>query len=86
MSPPDISRLKIVEGYNETKPRLVAAQEQDMERGQFTKKIYASPGGAATTTTAETSHCSKIPAKGALKGLLLAKKDENGRTPSRPSS
>jgi hypothetical protein len=34
----------------------------------------------------ETSHCVKSPAKGASKGLLLAKKDEHGRTPSRPSS
>ena len=33
-----------------------------------------------------TSHCSKSPPKGALNGLLLAKKDENGRTPSLPSS
>jgi hypothetical protein len=49
-------------------------------------KRYASPGGAATMMMAEMSHCAKSPAKGASKGLLLAKKDENGRTPSRPSS
>jgi hypothetical protein len=34
----------------------------------------------------QTSVCVNIPARGASKGLLLAKKDENGRTPSRPNS
>ena len=34
----------------------------------------------------ETAQCSKSPARGALKGLLLAQNRENGNTPSRPSS
>jgi hypothetical protein len=34
----------------------------------------------------ETSQCLKRPASGALNGLLLAQKRENGRIPSRPSS
>lgn len=34
----------------------------------------------------DTSQCSKRPANGALKGLLLAQKREKGRMPSRPSS
>lgn len=33
-----------------------------------------------------TTQCSNRPARGALKGLLLAQKDENGKMPSRPSS
>lgn len=33
-----------------------------------------------------TAHCSPRPAKGELKGLLLAKNLEKGRIPSRPSS
>jgi hypothetical protein len=34
----------------------------------------------------ETSQCSKRPMKGALRGLLLAQRRENGRMPSRPIS
>lgn len=34
----------------------------------------------------ETTQCSKRPAAGDLKGLLLAQNLEKGRTPSRPSS
>jgi len=34
----------------------------------------------------ETSQCSKRPMKGALRGLLLAQRRENGRIPSRPIS
>lgn len=49
-------------------------------------KLYASPGGGANMMMTETTQCSKRPAKGALKGLLLAKNPENGRIPSRPSS
>ena len=49
-------------------------------------KLYASPGGGANMMITETTQCSNRPAKGALKGLLLAKKPENGRIPSRPSS
>lgn len=36
--------------------------------------------------TTETTQCSKRPASGALKGLLLAQNRENGRIPSRPNS
>ena len=34
----------------------------------------------------ETRYSVKSPASGALKGRLLAKKEEKGSTPSRPSS
>lgn len=34
----------------------------------------------------ETAQCKNSPANGALNGLFDAKNDENGRTPSRPSS
>ena len=34
----------------------------------------------------ETRYSVKSPASGALKGLLLAKKEEKGSIPSRPSS
>jgi hypothetical protein len=47
---------------------------------------YASPGGAQIMTMDEINHCQAKPARGALKGMLLAKKDEYGSTPSRPNS
>ena len=53
---------------------------------QLTIKRYASPGGANTISSTEIRYCVKSPASGALNGLLLEKKEENGRTPSRPSS
>ena len=49
-------------------------------------KRYASPGGTSSTSVLVISHCSNRPPKGALNGLLLAKKDEKGSTPSLPSS
>lgn len=48
------------------------------------KKI--SPGGIARRKVQEMRYWVKSPASGALKGLLLAKKEAKGRTPSRPSS
>lgn len=49
-------------------------------------KRYASPGGGAIIKAHDTTYWVKRPAKGALKGLLLAKNDGYGRIPSRPSS
>jgi len=37
---------------------------------------YASPGGGPSINAIEKTYCVKRPAKGALKGRLLAKKEE----------
>jgi hypothetical protein len=43
----------------------------------------ASPGGGMITKIHESRYCVNRPDNGAWKGLLVAKKDEYGRTPSR---
>jgi len=50
------------------------------------RKIYASPGGTTNRYMHEIRYSVKIPASGVLKGRLLAKKEEKGSIPSRPSS
>ena len=50
------------------------------------RKRYASPGGIENRKTQETKYGLKSPASGALKGRLLAKIEEKGSIPSRPSS
>ena len=50
------------------------------------RKIYTSPGGIVIRKTDETKYWVKSAASGALKGLLLAKTEEKGSIPSRPSS
>jgi hypothetical protein len=66
------------------------AQSDDRHAGdeylQLTMKRYASPGGANATSRTEIRYCVKSPGSGALNGLLLAKNEEHGRTPSRPNS
>ena len=49
-------------------------------------KKYASPGGTKNSKMQETKYGLKSPASGALKGRLLAKIEEKGSIPSRPSS
>lgn len=49
-------------------------------------KLYASPGGGASTVMMQITQCQPRPGKGALKGRLLAQNLENGRMPSLPSS
>lgn len=53
---------------------------------QLTMKRYASPGGANAISRTEIRYCVKRPGSGALNGLLLAKNEEHGSTPSRPNS
>ena len=76
---------------HEGKRNLATGDENDDQQAgdgdlQLTIKRYASPGGANTISSTEVRYCVKSPASGALNGLLLEKKEENGRTPSRPSS
>lgn len=58
----------------------------EVEISLFSINMYASPDGTAMMTSEVTSHCVKSPAKGVLKGLLLAKNEENGMMPSLPNS
>lgn len=53
---------------------------------QLIRNKKMSPGGTARRKVQEMRYWVKSPASGALKGLLLAKKEGRGRTPSRPSS
>jgi hypothetical protein len=57
-----------------------------MGKTHFRMKLYASPGGGASIVITDTSQCSKRPMNGALKGLLLAQRRDQGRIPSRPIS
>ena len=63
-----------------------AGTKYDDKSLQLIMNRYASPGGGASTKTQDTIYCVKRPAKGALNGLLLAKKEAYGKTPSRPNS
>ena len=53
---------------------------------QLKKKRYASPGGGSKIDIELTIHWTNNPAIGVLNGQSLAKNDDNGRIPSRPSS
>jgi hypothetical protein len=49
-------------------------------------KRYASPGGGSKIYTELTNHWANIPAIGVRNGQSLAKNDDRGSIPSRPSS
>ena len=59
---------------------------EEKEETYLETKLYASPGGGASMMITETSQCSKRPTKGALRGLLEARRREKGKMPSRPIS
>jgi hypothetical protein len=53
---------------------------------QLKKNRYASPGGGSRIYIELTNHWTNNPVIGVLNGQSLAKNDEYGRIPSRPSS
>ena len=53
---------------------------------QLKKKRYASPGGGSKIDIELAIHWTNNPAIGVLNGQSLAKNDDSGRIPSRPSS
>lgn len=88
-NPKDTIMLTMASEYEET---IIASVQYDIymqkkeQNIRLIMKRYASPGGGRITKVLEKNHCASSAASGALKGLLLEKKDEKGRTPSRPSS
>jgi len=70
-----------------------ALVESSLEKGtwkgkhvRLIKNTYASPAGTSIKIAQLIKHCMSSPARGAPKGLLLARTDANGIMPSRPSS
>ena len=77
-NPAETSVLIRASEYDDTVNHASEGQEQEQKTCENLRLIinrYASPGGGASMKIHDTMYCVNRPARGALNGLLLAKKE-----------